>query len=78
VITLKDNDSGAFIGTITEDQLQFLIDELVEETSDDQDYWINRATLDLFRDDKGDPALIALIEKAMGERDDIEIAWESE
>ncbi len=33
---LYDKDTGAWLGTITEEQLQFLIDQLKEESSEDQ------------------------------------------
>jgi hypothetical protein len=47
IIRLYDNASGAELGTLTEEQLQFLIDNLEEETSDDQDYYLNPNTLEL-------------------------------
>ena len=75
MIILKDKATEASLGTISEDQLKFLRDQLVEETDDDQDYWINRDTLDLFRERGGDPALIAMIEQGMAGREDIEITW---
>lgn len=34
------------LGTITEAQLQFLIDSMEEESTTDQDYYIEPATLD--------------------------------
>jgi processive 1,2-diacylglycerol beta-glucosyltransferase len=46
VIQLHDKDTGALIGAITEEQLKFLIDELEEESGDDQDYYINEDTID--------------------------------
>ena len=78
MIILKDKATGATLGAITPDHLGFLRDQLVEESADDQDYWINRDTLDLFRRHGGDPELIALIERGMGDREDIEVLWEEE
>ncbi len=37
-ITLYDKETGTVLGTITEEQLQFLKDHLVEEGLGDQDY----------------------------------------
>jgi processive 1,2-diacylglycerol beta-glucosyltransferase len=76
VIRLFDNDSGRPLGTITEPQLQFLIDQLEEESPDDTDYYINRATLDLLASDGADPALLDVLRTALGDRDDMEIRWE--
>lgn len=75
MITLKDKSNGRWLGSISESQLQFLVDQLEEEHREDQDYWINRATLDIFRENGADPALVKLIENAMGDSEDIEIVW---
>jgi hypothetical protein len=69
-------DNGETIGTITAAQLQFLVDQLEEEDAEDTDYYVDRDTLELLSDNGADPELIAMIEKAMGDDDDIDIAWE--
>ncbi|HTM22811.1 MAG TPA: hypothetical protein VL172_19950 [Kofleriaceae bacterium] len=71
-------DSGDPIGEITDEQLQFLIDELEEEDEEDQDYYITKDTLEMLTERGGDPALIQLLTTAMGEAEDIEIAWDDE
>ena len=48
VFELYDNDTDEFIGTINSSQLKFMIDQLEEESSQDKDYYINVATLDMF------------------------------
>jgi hypothetical protein len=75
MIELRDKDTGAFLGTITEAQLQFLIDQLEEEDSEDTDYYINQATLDMFEQNGADPQLLSLLRKALGTRDDMEMKW---
>jgi hypothetical protein len=75
VIILTDKATGATIGTISKEQLEFLRGELVAETDEDQDYWINRDTLDLFREHGADAMLVAMIEQGMAGREDIEIVW---
>lgn len=69
-------DSGETIGEISDEQLQFLIDQLEEESLDDQDYYINQATIDMFRDRGGDEQLLTLLQNAIGDKEDIDIAWE--
>lgn len=76
MITLFDVQSGAKIGEITQGQLQFLIDELVEEHSEDQDYYINPSTLDMFEKNGGDAKLIAMLREALGDRKDMDIRWD--
>jgi hypothetical protein len=75
MIELRDKDSGAFLGAITEAQLQFLIDQLEEEDSQDTDYYINQATIDMFEQGGADPQLLNILRKALGKRDDMEIRW---
>ena len=73
LIRLSDNET---IGEITKAQLQFLVDQLEEEDSDDTDYFIDRDTLELLSDNGADPELLAMIEKAMGDDDEIDLGWE--
>jgi hypothetical protein len=69
-------DTGDEIGEITDVHLQFLIAQLEEEHDEDQDYYIDKETLELLSDNGADPELIAMIEKAMGDDESIDIAWE--
>lgn len=75
-IRLYDNDTGKELGTLTESQLQFLVDQLEEETADDQDYYLNAATLEMLAGRTEDTALIARLKEAMGDRPGIEVRWE--
>jgi processive 1,2-diacylglycerol beta-glucosyltransferase len=63
------------IGEINEKQLQFLIDELVEESSTDEDYYINRDQLDQLEKKGGDETLIQMLRDALGTKDDMDIIW---
>jgi hypothetical protein len=38
MMQLHEKETGVFMGTITEAQWQFLIDQLEEESADDTDY----------------------------------------
>lgn len=70
-------DNNETIGQITDKQLQFLVDMLEEEDQDDQDYYINQDTLELFSDNNCDPELLALLEGALEDGEDgIDVAWE--
>ena len=78
MIRLIDNESGKTIGTISEAQLQALVDQLEEESTNDQDYYIDEAALDWFEDEGVDSALTALLRKALGSREGMEIRWTKE
>ena len=75
MIQLHDKDTGAWIGTISEDNLQFLVDQLEEESGDDQDYYINEATLDVFKEAGADKALVSLLRGALNGRTEMEVRW---
>ena len=75
MITLTDKETGKTLGTITEAQLQFLIDQLEEETPTDKDYYINR-TMIFFLEERGaDADLVSLLYAALGDRDEMEVEW---
>ena len=76
MVQIFDKASGNALGTLTDDQFQFLADHLEEESSDDEDYYINRATVDILEEDGADPAIVALLRKALGSGDEAEILWE--
>lgn len=70
-------DNGETIGQINDKQLQFLVDMLEEEDEEDQDYYIDADTLELFSDNGCDPELLALLEGALEDGEDgVDIAWE--
>ena len=75
MIQLRDKETGASLGDITEEQLQFLTDHLVEESEEDTDYYLNRATLDMLREKGLDASLLKLLEEALGGREELEIEW---
>jgi processive 1,2-diacylglycerol beta-glucosyltransferase len=75
MVQLHEKETGVFVGTITDAQLQFLIDQLEEESSDDTDYYIDHATLDLFEEVGIEADLLALLRQALGTREGIEIVW---
>ena len=69
-------DTGDDIGTISDAQLKFLVEQLEEEHDEDQDYFIDRDTLELMSDNGADPELLVMLEKAIGDDDSMNIAWE--
>ena len=69
-------DSGAEIGTIDDKQLAFLVAQLEDESDDNNERFIDRDTLELMSDNGADPELLALLEKGMGDDDEMDIAWE--
>ena len=76
MVKLFDKETGNYIGEITEDQLQFLMDNLEEESSVDEDYYFNETTVDMLKDRGADEKLIKILEKAIGSKGEAELRWE--
>ena len=76
MISVSDKASGTDVGTITDAQLQILIDHLEETDLDDQDYFIDRRTIDMIKAVAADyEAVVGLLERALGDRDGVDIVW---
>lgn len=75
MIQLFDKKTGAALGSLTDEQFQFLADRLEEESSQDDDYYLNRATVDILEEDGADTALVSLLRQALGSGDETEIRW---
>ena len=74
-VTLYDDQSGVLLGTISEAQFRFLADQLEEEDSRDDDYYINAPTIDMLAERGADPELLAMLRMALGDREDAEVRW---
>ena len=77
MIQLFDADSKQQIGSISEEQLAFLRKQMEEESLEDQDYYINTATIDMFESAGADAGLLDLLRSAMNGREEMTILWQS-
>lgn len=75
MIRLHDAERGTPLGTITEEQLQFLMGELEEESTEDRDYYISADTVDMLEENGADRDLVTLLRNALAEGDGIDIRW---
>jgi hypothetical protein len=75
---LYDKTTGKYLGRISDEELQFLRDNMEEESLTDVDYYINRTTFDLLKQQGMSENLAKLIETAMGKKNEIEIKYEKE
>ena len=75
MVQLFDKQTGNSLGSITDEQFQFLVDRLEEESSQDDDYYLNRTTVDVFEQEGADPGLIEVLRRALGGREEAEIRW---
>lgn len=76
MIDLYNASTNELIGSMTEADLQVLVDRLEEESSKDQDYYLDKATIDVLADGRATNHLVALLRKALGSSDGVDIRWE--
>jgi hypothetical protein len=72
---LINAETGALIGEISDDQLEFLVGQLEEEDDADQDYYLDLETIDLLEEAGADDALIMLLRRALGSSEAIDVRW---
>jgi hypothetical protein len=72
---LINAESGAVIGEISDDQLEFLVEQLEEEDDADEDYYLDLETIDLLEEAGADDALIMLLRRALGSSEAIDVRW---
>jgi hypothetical protein len=76
MIDVYDNGTNRLLGSITEADLQVLVDALEEESAEDRDYFIDAPTIDLVADGRATDHLVALLRDALGSAEGVEIRWE--
>ena len=76
MIDLYNAETNQLLGSITEADLQVLIDALEEESSEDQDYYIDKATIEFMADGGPSDHLLDLLRNALGSKDGIDIRWQ--
>ncbi|MFA6180063.1 MAG: hypothetical protein WC696_10680 [Candidatus Methylopumilus sp.] len=75
MVILKNKLNNQWIGSISDEQLQFMIDELEEESNEDQDYWLNLTMIEMMQEKGADKSLIDLLMSALGDQEELEIIW---
>ena len=76
MIDLYNAETNQRLGSITEADLQVLVDGLEEESTEDRDYYIDAATIDLLGDGRASDHLLGLLRGAIGSSEGVEIRWQ--
>ena len=76
MIRLTDAADGKLVGDVTEEQFKVLAGDLEEESVEDEDYWIDEATLEMLEEDGADPKLLAMLKKSLGSREGFDCRWQ--
>ena len=73
---LYNKKTGALLGTVSESDVQCLVDVLEEEDSKDVDYFIDLDTADILEDNGASQAMMQLLRAAIGPSEGIDVRWE--
>jgi len=74
MVDLYNAETNQLLGTVSDADLQVLVEALEEESSEDRDYYINADTIDLLVEN-GSDQLIELLRGALGTGEGVEIRW---
>src|SRR3979490_1883066 len=77
MIDLYNAKTNQLLRHITEADLQVLVDALEEESLQDQDYYIDRATIDVIADGRATEHLVGLLRGALAAADGVDTRWEA-
>ncbi len=78
MIKIINKETRAILGTISEEEFQFLIDQLEEEGISDNDYYVNQETLDYFSEQGLSGQLMDILKKGLGNQEEMDIEWMKE
>lgn len=74
-IRLTEKDSGRALGTISQEDFQLLVDHMEEESSTDQDYYVEHTAIDALESLGASAEFVALLRTAVGESEGIDVVW---
>jgi len=74
-VALFNDETGVYLGEITAQQLQFLIDHLEEEGPDDVTYYLDAPTLAFLTSRGADADLVATLRAALEPRGHVELRY---
>jgi hypothetical protein len=73
---LYNKQNNALLGTISESDVECLIDVLEEEDSKDVDYFIDLDTVDILEDNGASLDLVGMLRAAIGASEGVDVRWE--
>jgi hypothetical protein len=76
MVEIFDKQTGTSLGSLSDEQFQFLADHLEEESQEDDDYYLNRTTVDYLEGEGAPSELIAILRRALANGDEADIRWQ--
>lgn len=75
-IRIRKKDSGAELASISEADFAVLVDHMEEESSRDQDYFVDPMAVAALERLGASPDFVATLRRAIGTSEGIDIVWE--
>ncbi|MDH4162755.1 MAG: hypothetical protein OEW15_08695 [Nitrospirota bacterium] len=73
---VKDKENNAELGTLTNDEINYLRKKFLQNGMDDNDFYFNSMTFELFKKEEKPPAeLIRKLDAILKLKDPVEITW---
>jgi len=77
-IRLSEKDSGRTLGSISEADFQMLVDYMEEESSKDQDYYVEHTAIDALESLGASADFVALLRTSVGDSEGVDVVWAAE
>jgi processive 1,2-diacylglycerol beta-glucosyltransferase len=74
-IRLYNDQTGEFLGDVSEEDVEFLVEQLEEEFEQDRAYYVNRETVTLLREGGASQELLTAIERGLGPSGEADVTW---
>lgn len=74
-IRIAEKESGRILGQISERDLEILIGHMEEESSTDQDYYVEPLAIAALEQLGASSEFIALLREALGSSEGVDIVW---
>jgi hypothetical protein len=75
MISLHYKDGGSDLGTIDEADLALMQAQFEEESSRDQDYYVDATAIGLLQEAGASASMLALLRGALGAAEGVDIVW---
>jgi len=76
MVTLSLTESGTVLGSISDADFQMLVDQLEEESEEDTDYYVTAETIAMLEERGASETLVALLKRALGAAEGVDVNWE--
>jgi hypothetical protein len=75
-VSITNKATGIVLGKISDEDFQFMVDQLEEESSSDTDYYIDQQTVNMLEGAGGAASLITFLRNIVTADAGVDIAWQ--